>query len=46
MRQASIVADNLLLEVRGKAPKHIFKPYWADGIILLTLGLVRKKLGN
>ncbi|KAI9147654.1 Lipase 2 [Paramyrothecium foliicola] len=43
MRQASIVADNLLLEVRGKAPKYKYKNRWADGVILLTLGLHEAK---
>lgn len=44
MRQASIVADNILLEARGKAPKYTYENYWADGVIKLTLGLVRKLL--
>jgi apoptosis-inducing factor 2 len=40
MRQAMVVADNVVLETRGEEPKHIYKPVWADGVIKLTLGLV------
>ncbi|KEY73770.1 hypothetical protein S7711_03078 [Stachybotrys chartarum IBT 7711] len=38
-RQASIVADNLLLEARGKPPRYTYEPSWSEGGILLTLGL-------
>ncbi|KAH6896752.1 hypothetical protein B0T10DRAFT_602176 [Thelonectria olida] len=40
-RQADIVADNVLLAIRGKQPTCVFENYWADGIIKLTLGLDR-----
>lgn len=38
--QAKIVADNIALAVRGKKPRHIYTPHWADRVIKLTLGLV------
>lgn len=40
MRQAMIVAQNILQETRGEAPTHMYKTSWADGVIKLTLGLV------
>ncbi|KAH7322725.1 hypothetical protein B0I35DRAFT_426319 [Stachybotrys elegans] len=40
-RQASVVADNILLETQGKLPRYTYKSDWADGQILLTLGLER-----
>lgn len=39
-RQADIVSDNILQAVRGKTPTYLYRNYWADGIIKLTLGLV------
>ncbi|KAK5995481.1 Fe-regulated protein 8 [Cladobotryum mycophilum] len=41
MRQASIVADNILLAAAGKAPRYKYENLWADGVIKLTLGLDR-----
>ncbi|KAF4984775.1 hypothetical protein FDECE_17023 [Fusarium decemcellulare] len=41
MRQADIVADNILLVARNKKPTYTYRNYWADGIIKLTLGLDR-----
>ncbi|KAL7805435.1 FAD/NAD(P)-binding domain-containing protein [Trichoderma aethiopicum] len=41
MRQATVVAENILLAVAGKAPRHIYDNAWADGAIKLTLGLDR-----
>ncbi|PGH15519.1 hypothetical protein AJ80_05536 [Polytolypa hystricis UAMH7299] len=40
-KQAMVAADNIILAVQGKQPRHVYKPYWADGIIQLTLGLVK-----
>ncbi|KAL7910675.1 hypothetical protein GGI35DRAFT_478096 [Trichoderma velutinum] len=40
-RQATVVADNILLAAAGKKPRHIYENYWVDGIIKLTLGLDR-----
>lgn len=40
MRQATVVADNILLAVSGKQPRYTYENYWADGVIKLTLGLV------
>ena len=41
MRQATVVAENVLLVTQGKEPKHKYTNLWADGVIKLTLGLVR-----
>ncbi|KAL6893027.1 FAD/NAD(P)-binding domain-containing protein [Trichoderma longibrachiatum] len=41
MRQATIVAENILLAVAGQTPRHIYDNAWADGAIKLTLGLDR-----
>ena len=41
MRQAEIVADNVILVTRGKEPRYTYTPQWGDGLIKLTLGLVR-----
>ncbi|KAL6875087.1 FAD/NAD(P)-binding domain-containing protein [Trichoderma novae-zelandiae] len=41
MRQATVVADNILLAAAGKAPRNIYENLWADGVIKLTLGLDR-----
>ncbi|PTB69022.1 FAD/NAD(P)-binding domain-containing protein [Trichoderma citrinoviride] len=41
MRQATVVADNILLAVAGKSPHHVYENLWADGVIKLTLGLDR-----
>ncbi|KAL7951742.1 FAD/NAD(P)-binding domain-containing protein [Trichoderma barbatum] len=41
MRQATVVADNILLAVSGKKPHYTYENYWADGVIKLTLGLDR-----
>ncbi|RFU78998.1 apoptosis-inducing factor [Trichoderma arundinaceum] len=41
MRQATVVADNILLAVGGKKPSYIYENFWADGVIKLTLGLDR-----
>lgn len=40
MRQAEVVADNILLAIHGKKPRYPYKPQWGDGLIKLTLGLV------
>lgn len=40
MRQAEVVADNVILATRGKQPRHKYTPQWGDGLIKLTLGLV------
>lgn len=40
MRQATIVADNILRAVAGKNPSYVYENKWADGVIKLTLGLV------
>ncbi|KAF6820123.1 hypothetical protein CPLU01_12848 [Colletotrichum plurivorum] len=39
MKQAMFAADNLVLALQGKAPSHLYRPSWADGVIKLTLGL-------
>lgn len=39
-RQATVVAENIVLAAAGKKPRHIYKNQWVDGIIKLTLGLV------
>lgn len=45
IRQAAIVADNVLLGARrGKEPAYTYRHSWADGLIKLTLGLVRSHL--
>ncbi|TFB07809.1 Apoptosis-inducing factor 2 [Trichoderma ghanense] len=41
MRQATVVAENILLAVAGKTPRHVYENLWADGAIKLTLGLDR-----
>ncbi|KND86892.1 Apoptosis-inducing factor 2 [Tolypocladium ophioglossoides CBS 100239] len=41
MRQAAVVADNILLVARGKDPRNEYANYWPDGVIKLTLGLDR-----
>ncbi|KAL3954594.1 hypothetical protein ACCO45_010157 [Purpureocillium lilacinum] len=41
MRQATVVAENVLLVTQGKEPKHKYTNLWADGVIKLTLGLDR-----
>ncbi|KAK1750342.1 apoptosis-inducing factor 2 [Echria macrotheca] len=40
-RQAQVAADNVVLAVRGKTPKHTYTPKFGDGVIKLTLGLDR-----
>ncbi|EHK23782.1 uncharacterized protein TRIVIDRAFT_147473 [Trichoderma virens Gv29-8] len=40
MRQATVVAENVLLAAAGKKPRYTYENYWADGVIKLTLGLV------
>ena len=40
MRQASIVADNILRVIAGKEPCYTYVNNWSDGVIKLTLGLV------
>ncbi|KAI9035589.1 NAD(P)/FAD-dependent oxidoreductase [Aspergillus affinis] len=39
--QGGIVADNILLAVEGKAPRHKYEHMWLDNSIKLTLGLHR-----
>ncbi|KAK2013824.1 FAD/NAD(P)-binding domain-containing protein [Colletotrichum eremochloae] len=39
MKQATYAADNLVLALQGKQPTKIYRQYWADGFIKLTLGL-------
>lgn len=39
-RQGAIVADNILLAVEGKAPRHQYEHMFIDNSIKLTLGLV------
>ncbi|KAL7938588.1 FAD/NAD(P)-binding domain-containing protein [Trichoderma chlorosporum] len=41
MRQATVVADNILLAAAGKKPSYKYENLWADGVIKLTLGLDR-----
>jgi apoptosis-inducing factor 2 len=41
MRQATIVADNVVSAATGRSPNFIYQPRWAEGVIKLTLGLVR-----
>ncbi|PNY25253.1 apoptosis-inducing factor [Tolypocladium capitatum] len=41
MRQAAVVAENILLAASGELPTHVYKTSWADGVIKLTLGLDR-----
>ncbi|UNI19318.1 hypothetical protein JDV02_005509 [Purpureocillium takamizusanense] len=41
MRQATVVAENILLVTQGQEPKHKYTNLWADGVIKLTLGLDR-----
>ncbi|KAI1140180.1 FAD/NAD(P)-binding domain-containing protein [Hypoxylon sp. FL0543] len=39
MRQATIVAYNVISATEGKEPKETYVPHWMDGVIKLTLGL-------
>ncbi|KAI1808940.1 FAD/NAD(P)-binding domain-containing protein [Daldinia bambusicola] len=39
MRQATIVAFNVLSATEGKKPRDKYVPHWLDGVIKLTLGL-------
>ncbi|KAI0137798.1 FAD/NAD(P)-binding domain-containing protein [Hypoxylon sp. NC0597] len=39
MRQASIVAYNVISATESKEPKEVYIPHWMDGGIKLTLGL-------
>lgn len=41
MRQASIVAENVLSVATGGKPRYTYENSWSDGMIKLTLGLVR-----
>ncbi|KAF2966295.1 hypothetical protein GQX73_g7245 [Xylaria multiplex] len=41
MRQASIVAENILSIVTGGKPQHKYENNWSDGVIKLTLGLTK-----
>lgn len=40
MRQATVVAFNVISGTEGKKPKDKYVPHWIDGGIKLTLGLV------
>ncbi|KAK4159906.1 hypothetical protein QBC43DRAFT_326311 [Cladorrhinum sp. PSN259] len=40
-RQGEIAADNIVLAIRGKAPRRTYKEEWGDEVIKLTLGLDR-----
>ena len=40
MRQAEVVADNILLAARGGSPHHVYRDHWTDATIKLTLGIV------
>ncbi|KAI1370762.1 FAD/NAD(P)-binding domain-containing protein [Hypoxylon crocopeplum] len=39
MRQAMVVAYNVLSASEGQKPKETYEPHWLDGVIKLTLGL-------
>ncbi|KAJ8123755.1 hypothetical protein O1611_g9520 [Lasiodiplodia mahajangana] len=41
MRQASIVAENILSVVADGKPRYTYENNWADGVIKLTLGLTK-----
>ncbi|KAI1114540.1 hypothetical protein F5Y14DRAFT_413651 [Nemania sp. NC0429] len=41
MRQASVVAENILSIATGGKPRHRYENNWSDGVIKLTLGLTR-----
>lgn len=41
MRQASVVAENILSIATGGKARHEYENNWSDGVIKLTLGLVR-----
>ncbi|KAI6780787.1 uncharacterized protein J7T54_001095 [Emericellopsis cladophorae] len=41
MLQGSVVADNILLAIKGRKPRHVYKNHWLQGFIKLTLGLDR-----
>ncbi|KAI0103772.1 hypothetical protein GGR51DRAFT_523310 [Nemania sp. FL0031] len=41
MRQASVVAENILSVVAGGMPRYTYENNWADGVIKLTLGLTK-----
>ncbi|KAI0902926.1 hypothetical protein F4823DRAFT_340748 [Ustulina deusta] len=41
MRQASIVAENILSVATGGKPQHKYENNWSDGVIKLTLGLTK-----
>lgn len=45
-RQAEVVADNIVLAARGKKPCCTYEPAWGDGVIKLTLGLVRNTVST
>ena len=44
MLQGSVVADNVLLAIKGQKPRHIYKNHWLQGFIKLTLGLVQVRV--
>ncbi|KAI1182855.1 hypothetical protein F5B17DRAFT_443924 [Nemania serpens] len=41
MRQASVVAENILSAATGGKPRHEYENNWSDGVIKLTLGLTK-----
>lgn len=40
MQQSVVAAENILLAIDGKAPKHEYRHAWPESLIKLTLGLV------
>lgn len=42
MSQAKIAADNVVLASLGKQPSYTYEHHWAESVIKLTLGLVRR----
>lgn len=40
MMQAAVVAENILLLLAGKAASKVYRPFWGEDVIVLTLGVV------
>lgn len=40
MRQAMVVGLNVVRAATGGSPNKTYKPFWGEGVIKLTLGLV------
>jgi len=38
--QAMVAGSNVVLAAQGKAPSKVYRRFWGDGVIKLTLGIV------